>query len=126
MSQRRDFPLGAILTGTTGIMLCEGGFDQFYELATHMAGGPVWTHELVALAPIIAADLHRQHPDLPTTAPELTESTFRVWVAEQKAIYGETRSIEPIPDYGCTKGPLETLAEMVGDKPIIPVVTGRP
>lgn len=118
MSERRSFPLGAILTGTTGRMLCRGGFGEFHEMVEFLTGGPVWTHEMgrKEFADLIARDLLRQHPDLPTEV-EVDGATFPAWMDNAETQYGAAREIEPIPDYRRTKGPVETLAEMVGADP---------
>lgn len=118
----REFPLGVVLTATTGKMLCEEGFGAFHEFAEFLTGGPVWSHEFASreLSDLLKRDVLRQHPHLPTTA-EVTRESFPAWITEARRTYGDTVAITPIPDYGRTKGPLETLAEIAGDKPIIAV-----
>lgn len=118
MSDTRVVPMDVILTGTTGVMLCREGFGKFQEFAEFMANGPVWTHELVALAPILRAEILRQHPDLPTDA-DVDGETWRAWLDDAVAKYGASREVSPIPDYSRTTDPLTTAMEMVGAEKVI-------
>lgn len=122
MSDPREFPMDVILTGSTGAMLCRDGFGKFHEFAEYMAGGPVWTHELVALAPILKAEILRQHPDLPTEA-EVTPETFEAWLETEEVCLGTSRTMTPIPDYARTAGPIQTLVDMVGEDKVIVIAT---
>ena len=117
-NEAREFPLGVVLTGATGKMLCRGGFGRFHEFAEFMASGPVWTHELVALGPIIKAELLRQHPDLPTDA-NVTPETWEAWLTGMEAEHGASLSVTPIIDYARTASPVDTLVDMVGEDKVI-------
>jgi hypothetical protein len=109
----RSFPLGVVLTATTGKMLSREGFGAFHEFAEFMTSGPVWTHEFGTggVGDVLKADVMRQHPDLPTEA-EVDGETWDAWLSAAEAKHGATREVEPIPDYGRTKGPVETLAAL--------------
>lgn len=55
-----------VLSLTTGILLVQGGFGDMQELCEHIAGHPIWTHELAdkALVEKLVAAVHEQHPQL--------------------------------------------------------------
>lgn len=119
-NELREFPMDVVLTGSTGVMLCREGFGKFHEFAEYMAGGSVCTHELVALGPILKAEILRQYPNL-TTEADVTPETFEAWLEVEEVLHGTSLTLTPIPDYGRTASPLETLAEMMPDKPIVVV-----
>lgn len=125
MSETKKVPLGVLLSATTGCLFVgpqEGGLGAFHEFVEWFTGGPVWTHEFAnrEFNAVVKADILRQHPDLPTEV-EATPENWRDVLATLTAKYGTHREVTPIPDYGRTKGPLETLAEIAPDKPIIAV-----
>jgi hypothetical protein len=126
MSETREFPLGLLLTATTGCLLVgpsEGGFGAFQEFAEFLTSGPVWTHEFASreFSALLKNDVLRQHPDLPTEA-DVTPETWGAWLEAAVAKYGAAREVGPIPDYGRTKGPLTTAAELIGPDKVIGVV----
>lgn len=108
----RTFPLGVILTGTTGKMLSRSGFGAFQEMAEYMTGGPVWTHELVALGPVLKAELLRQHPALPSIA-DVGRDDWSEWLSVEESKHGAALSVTPIPDYARTADPISTLDAML-------------
>jgi len=105
-------------------MLSREGFRAFTEFAEFLTSGPVWTPEFASreFADLLKWEVLRQHPDLPTEA-DVDGEAWSVWLAAAEAKYGAAREVEPIPDYGRTKGPLETLAEIAPDKPVAVVTT---
>lgn len=105
---------------SSGVLFCN--FSAMHECVTHLAGGPVWTHELgnKAFVDMLAADVKRQAPFLASINTEDVDGdNWRERLAAIQTAYPATVSLEPIPDYARTKGPLETLHEMIGDKPVI-------
>ena len=58
----RTFPLDVVLSLTTGTLLCR--FSDMHELIEHVAGEPVWTHQLASqpFTDQLKAAVVRQHP----------------------------------------------------------------
>lgn len=122
MNEGREFSLAVVLSLKTSVLVC--AFKAMHEAAEYLTGGPIWTHEFGRreLWEIMSRDIVRQHPILAdANAEHVTAENWQAWFAEQLLRYPASFTLEPIPDYGRTKGPVETLAEMVGDKPIVVV-----
>jgi hypothetical protein len=96
----RRFPLGDILTVTTGVAFTQG-MAGAHELMEFMVGGPVWTHQLPRIADECKPELLRQHPDLagvqpPDEFPEPVADNALRWLADQVARFGEYRTVAPL------------------------------
>lgn len=121
MSETRHFTLGAVLSMTTGVLLCDLG--DLYALASFMLGRDVYTHELPAAFREGAPALLAQHPqldDVDTTG--LSGETWRPWLSEQVARFGPSLPVEPLTwSPTAEKSPLETAAELFGEDRVIAI-----
>lgn len=117
-----QFTLGAVLTVTTGKLLCP--IDELYQILNHMTGDNLMTHQLIRAGDVCKGPLLAQFPQLAgIEVPKLQgEDAYRAWLAEQQGAHGEHFDVEPLESWEHIN-PLTELAEMVGDKPIITVVT---
>lgn len=98
----REFPTEVVLSLTTGFLLKHGGFGEMAELAAHVLGHPVWTHEF-ADAELIARmreAVFAQHPalrDVETfVRPERDLATYvDGYVARAVEKFGARLSVAP-------------------------------
>lgn len=128
----KTFSLGAVLTITTGYLLCRDRMDGVYEILNHMTGDNLFTHQLPRATRECKPWLLEQHPQLAGVEPDSAtvagwdddeESVYR-WVDEQSAIYGETLPVKPLPrDSYVPFDPLTELRQMRPDGEIIVVDT---
>lgn len=120
----KTFPTLHVASCVTGTALCEGfNYSRMQEIASHLFGGPVWTHELVH-APTRDAYVeegYRQFPDLPTRAE--AEADYEAAARKAVAAYGETLTVEE-GKHGRRESPVDTLGNMVGHDKVI-VVRGE-
>ncbi len=115
------FPLGAVLSLATGRLVSE--FADMHGLIEHLCGGPVWTHELASVADACTAEVLRQRPDLTGVPVPIVQSEAEAqeYVAQQAAEHGDV--VWLVGGLAAVRGksPLETLADIAGDRPIIPI-----
>lgn len=124
-SKSTDFGLGAVLGVSTGILMSE--FGEMQEVVEHLCGGPVWTHELLSVAEPCREEVLRQRPDLAgVVVPDLSEiedkwAFLKGWLVGQAQIYGDritlTGGLGPMR----TKGPVETLSDLIGADRVVVV-----
>jgi hypothetical protein len=126
MGSARQFPLGAVLSVATGILLADD-FGQVHELLDHMTGDTLFTHQIPRAAGECADEVYRQHPQLREVAvPEFaepTKATVPAWVAEQVARFGTSLPVAPLAAGDHTR--IDPLTEMAMSYPhveVIPVV----
>ena len=132
---KKTFPIDAVLSLTTGILV--GPFDKLHELIEHVAGHPVWTHELAerALWGRLSELVFSQHPQLRDAKPfscaaGLPKATIDTLVAsyveEASALFGAEVEIDA-GDLERTEGPLVSAQRILkeagrADMPIVAVV----
>jgi hypothetical protein len=101
----RTFHLGDILTITTGRLVSPRHMDGIYDILDWMTGDSLFTHQLPRACDECQGPLLAQHPDLAAIIPPETfgdgskdsaEGVVDRWLAEQVAVYGETREVAPI------------------------------
>lgn len=94
MSETKDFPLGHILSITTGILVCEGEdhpIDGVYKILNFMTGDSNFTHQIPRLSEEARPVLLRQHPQLAEVSSEgIGRDNWRPWLNGLKTKYGET------------------------------------
>lgn len=119
----RQFPLGAVLTVTTGIVLCQ--VDGIYEILNYLTGDDLFTHQLPRASEECRDPLLAQHPRLAEIVVPKGLNTFErvdAWLSEQAKKYGALIDLEPVAAEDHTRiDPLTELEQMT-DKPIIPIV----
>mgnify|MGYP005614776639 CR=1 FL=1 len=92
------FHLGAVLSMTTGKLLCQ--MDDIYRIAAHLAGGPVWTHQLGRVMTESKPHLLTQFPALAAvTGEEVTHDNFAPMPADAH------ESIDPLSELAETVHP---------------------
>ena len=114
MSKHRRFSLGAILSVSTGVLLCEMG--DLYRILNYMTGESLYTHQLPRACAIAKPCNLTQHPDLAEIdVNNITRENWRQWLATQTRRFGATRNVSPLP-IGTYRAqdPIEELIEMRG------------
>jgi hypothetical protein len=100
VSTTKTFHLGDVLSVTTGLMLSPTGMDGIYEILNWMTGENLMTHQLPRAGDECIGPLLAQHPDLAEVQVPAgvldTEATYRAWMDEQVARFGETREVAPL------------------------------
>jgi hypothetical protein len=127
------FPLGSILSVTTGCLVVRDGMDGLYQILNYMTGDNLFTHALPRASEECRPHLLAQHPslaevvvpewdDLPDDRDKARAVVFD-WLSEQERLYGEMLPVEPIPAEDHTViDPISELRMMRPDAPIIAVV----
>lgn len=113
----RDFALADILTMTTGLLLSHNGMGGLYEIANHLTGDNLMTHQLPRAAEVCGPALLRQHPQLAGVAPspDLDASNLLTWLADAEHVYGATLPVAPLaPGEWEQRDPIEELCDKVG------------
>lgn len=95
----KTFPIGVLLSITTGRLLCE--FGDMHECAEFLCGESVWTHQF-AYEPF-NAELKRavlvQHPQLePVTGESVTTDNWQAFLADQTRQFGELFNLIPMAE----------------------------
>jgi hypothetical protein len=118
-SEMKTFRSLAVASAATGIGLCDKlNFGLMGEIASHVLGYPIWTHEIPAAGPKVWLLLKDQFPLLPTRAE--AEADWKCAATAMTAAYGAEIAVRR--GNGSRKeSPLDTLQKIVGDKPIITV-----
>ena len=122
----KTFHLGDILSVTTGRLVSPRHIDGVYDILNWMTGDNLMTHQLPRACGECEGPLRAQHPDL--TAIEVPgdfggKDGVDRWLAEQVAIYGETREVAPLDAKDHTRiDPITELRAMKPDAEIIAIV----
>jgi len=122
------FHLGDILSITTGRVVSPDRIGGIYNILNFMTGDDLFTHQLPRASDECRPALLAQHPDLAAVEPPADfddeEHVWR-WLAEQSAVYGETRDVLPLtPSDQTVIDPIAELRMIRPDIPIINVETG--
>jgi hypothetical protein len=135
---KKAFPLGQVLSATTGRLLCEMG--GLYEILNHMTGDTLWTHQLPRAFRECKPWMLRWFPELAMAeaclgkldewvakAPTCPEEGVKMWLAELRMMFPQIKTeyeIDQIPrDDHDTKNPVDELVEMVGPDKVIVIET---
>lgn len=121
----KQFHLGDILSITTGKLLSKTHMDGIYRIAQHLAGEPVWTHQLGRVMQESKPHLLRQFPALAAIdATGVTPDNHAAWLAQRVAEHGEWFDVAPMPpDAHQSIDPMSELAERVHPDRILVVGT---
>jgi hypothetical protein len=120
----KTFSLGAILSVTTGILLCD--FGEVHELLDHMTGDALFTYQLPRAARECEGPLRDQFPQLegievPVSLP--SPELYVQWVETLHERYGEQHEVQPMrPGEHTVINPFDELAMNYAHVEIIPVV----
>lgn len=121
----KTFPTLHVASTITGIAMDEGmTFSRMQEIASHLFGAPIWTHELVhePTKDAYVEEGYRQFPDMPTAAE--AEADYRTAAAKAVAAYGDTIEVEE-GSHGRRESPVDTLSRMVPPEKIVVVEVKR-
>lgn len=115
----KKFHLGAVLSMTTGKLLCK--MDDIYRIAQHLAGKPVWTHQLGRVITESKPHLLQQFPALEkVTGEEVTPENFSAWLDDRISEHGAFLDVAPMPDHAHESiDPISELAETVHPERIV-------
>lgn len=118
----KSFPMWAILSLTTGCLL-GGSFGDVHELAEHLAGHPIWTHEFAdkAMWTKLCDLLFAQHPDLRETLTPSVKITRDNWEQQRDLLvakYGTERMITKGSSER-TESPIESMQRIAPGKPVV-------
>jgi len=95
--QKREFPLGTVLSVTTGMLVSRDHVGGLYEILNFMTGDNLYTHQLPRAGEECKPSLLEQHPELADVeVPDEFRDEEHVWewLAEQEACLGETLVVE--------------------------------
>lgn len=123
--QPRTFPTDVIISAATGRLVTRH-FSEVHRLVEHMAGGPVWTHQLPDAMDALAPGLRGQLPWLAEVAPPeefRDEAHVFSWAAEQAGRHGAEHEVAVI-EGGWSRDPIADLVDRVGAERVLPVVVG--
>ena len=124
MTTPRAFPLADILTMTTGRLLSPRHMDAVYDLANHMTGDNLMTHQLPRAAEACGPALLAQHPQLEGVEPPqgIDAPDLMAWLANAEHEHGEQLPVTPLPAGAWERrNPIEELCDMVGPERVIVV-----
>ena len=116
------FHLGAVLSMTTGKLLC-ADIGDLYKIAQHLTGEPIWTHQLPRVMTESKPHLLAQFPALAAvTGEEVTPDNCWTWLHDRVAEHGEWFDVAPMPEHAHESiDPLSELAEKVHPSKIVVV-----
>ncbi|MFA4941656.1 MAG: hypothetical protein WC582_03630 [Patescibacteria group bacterium] len=119
----KKFHLGDILSITTGKLVSPKGMDGIYDILNYMSGDTLFTHQLPRVSEECKPKILEQHPQLnDIDASPVNSETYKQWLAEQVAKYGEYLEIQPLPSGSHeSKNPIEELEDKIGKEKIIVV-----
>lgn len=125
MSDRAKFPTLHVASCLTGRVLSLGmNVSTMQEIASHLFGAPIWTHELThgPTEDAYTEEGYRQFPDMPTAIE--AEADWQAAARKALATYGETVDVAK-GTHGRRESPVATLAAMVPAEKIIVVKDDR-
>lgn len=120
MINTREFPIGVILSITTGRLCCHQ-FSDMHEALDYLTGETLFTHQLPRAADAVRPVLFDQHPflrDLQFPGDDVDNHRDPVgftmdWVNDVAERYGRTLIVTPAaPDVYEPKHPIVELDEM--------------
>lgn len=98
MSGQQEFHLSAILSVTTGVLVCE--MDSLYRIINYLTGDDISTIGLLSAAEPCKAALLEQLPQLAAIdARGVNGQTWRAWLSEQVAHYGAMHPVTPMSQW---------------------------
>lgn len=101
----RIFPLGDVLSVTTGINLSPLGFQGVTRLLEYLIGATEdeiggLGHSILFVAESCKEELLRQFPQLSDIDDsQVTQENYKDWLTEQEQTFGKSFSVTPIKRY---------------------------
>lgn len=115
----KTFPTLRVASTITGIALTHDmTYSDMQEIASHLFGAPIWTHELIhePTKDAYVEEGYRQFPDMPSQAE--AEADFKAAAAKAVAAYGDTVEVAE-GTHGRRESPVDTLSRMVPPEKIV-------
>jgi hypothetical protein len=128
--QTRDFHIGDIISAMTGKLVSPRHIGGVYDVLNYMTGDELFTHQLPRASRECEPHLREQHPDLAAIVfpdwsgltSDNAEATVMAWLAEQVAVFGETRPVRALPaDDHTSINPITELKMMRPDALVVGV-----
>lgn len=117
----KSFPTLYVASTITGIGLCNGmKFSDMQEIASHLFGASIWTHELIhePTKDAYVSEGYRQFPDMPT--PQEAQTDYQAAARKAISAYGDSVEVQE-GSRGRRESPVDTLGHMVPPEKIIVV-----
>lgn len=125
MTETRQFPIGAVLSVTTGRLVSENHISGVYSVLNWMSGVSLFTRQLPRVGREAAPVILAMHPHLAgaqAEAERVTEQNLGCWLRVWQRRYGETIAVPRLTrDQHERIDPLSELAEHVHPDRIITV-----
>lgn len=120
---KKQFHLGDVLSVTGKKLVSPRLIDGIYDILNYMTGDNLFTHQLISAQKECRPFLLRQFPQLAEVdESSVNRDTWRAWLDEQIAKFGEFLDVEPLPEGAHRhRDPVEELMELRPDAPIITV-----
>lgn len=121
----RSFHIGDVLSVTGDKLVSPRLIGGVYDILNFMTGDSLFTHQLPRACRECRPALLKQHPQLASVDDSgVTGETWKAWLDEQIARFGETLPVEPLAEHEHEFiDPVSELAEMVHPGKIIVVET---
>ncbi|MCO5144566.1 MAG: hypothetical protein M9895_00155 [Aquamicrobium sp.] len=119
----KTFPTLRVASTITGIALTHDmTYSDMQEIASHLFGAPIWTHELVhePTKDAYVEEGYRQFPDMPTA--EEASANYETAAIKALAAYGDTVEVAE-GTHGRRESPVDTLSRMVPPEKIVVIET---
>lgn len=129
----KSFTTEVVLSLYTGVSFGSelSPFDKVHELAEHVMGHPIWTHEFAekSLWDRMSANLEEEFPklkelgplDLPKHDKTLILPVIQGYLANAKALLGDTMTFSSGGEER-TESPIDSLERIAPNKTIISVI----
>ena len=117
----RTFSLGAVLSVTTGRLLCD--LDTVSEILNWLCDDKLFTHQLPRAFKVARPYVLAQFPALAAIdASGVDPTNWREWLAGQITIFGDAFEVRPLERGIWTyRDPVEEAQEMVGADRVVVV-----
>jgi len=115
----KTFPTLRVASTITGIALTHDmTYSDMQEIASHLFGASIWTHELVhePTKDAYVEEGYRQFPNMPSQAE--AEADFKAAAAKATAAYGDAVVVVE-GTHGRRENPVDTLSRMVPPEKIV-------
>jgi hypothetical protein len=124
---KRTFPLGTVLSITTGRLFAPNGMEGVYGILNWLTQDSLYTHQLPRVSEECKPWILKQHPQLVGVDDAgVTTDNWRAWLTDQVLRFGETVELEQMPaGEHYYIDPLSELAEKVHPSRIAVVQVGK-
>lgn len=111
----KHFHIGDILSITGEKLVSPRLIGGVYDILNYMTGDNLYTHQLTRARLECRPFLLKQHPQLANVDEStVTMETWRPWLDERIAEFGETLPVDPLPEHAHEFiDPISELAEKV-------------